>query len=409
MTLFFLEKPTVYLDRLENANLTEQSLDSVQLLARARAGDGRAFGELTEPFRRELHVHCYRILGSVQDAEDVLQETMLAAWRGIGRFEGRASLRFWLYRIATNQCLNALRGSGRWGARGARGTQAARQAGEPAMGGEAGLPGQPAAPPGAPSAAGALGGFGGFGGPGQMPALPEPATDSEPPRLEPYPDVLLAGLPDMSPGPEARYEARESISLAFVAALQHLPPRQRATLVLRDVLGYRAAETAGLLRCSLDSVNSSLRRARAGLASHVPAGGFDQAPLPGSAVERGLLTRVTDAFERGDVDALVAMLTDDAWLTMPPSPLGFRGPAAAARVLTVITFRGGTRRFRLVATRANGQPAFGCYITDSQEPATQAHGMMVLTLAGDRIAGATRFHDNSLLPRFGLPEALAQA
>jgi RNA polymerase sigma-70 factor (ECF subfamily) len=347
--------------------LTEMTFDSAQLLARAQAGDGHAFGELTEPFRRELHVHCYRILGSVHDAEDVTQETMLAAWRGIERFEGRASLRFWLYRIATNQCLNALRGSGR---------RTARSGPQPDVTLE------------------------------QMAALPPSATDSEPPRLEPYPDVLLADLADTSPGPEARYEARESISLAFVAALQHLSPRQRATLVLRDVLGYRAAETAGLLGCTLDSVNSSLRRARAALADHVPPGGFHQAPLPGSATERGLLARVTDAFEHGDIGALVALLTDDVWLTMPPSPFGFQGRAAAERVLSVLTFRGGTRRFRLVATRANGQPAFGCYITDNSEPATRAYGMMVLALAGDRIAGATRFHDNSLLPWFGLPEAL---
>jgi len=346
--------------------LTEQTIDSAELLARAQAGDGLAFGRLTEPYRRELHVHCYRILGSVQDAEDVLQETMLAAWRGLTRFEGRASMRFWLYRIATNQCLNALRGSGR--GRGAA---------------------QPVQQPGAPQ--------------GQTQALPEPATDSEPVWLEPYPDALLRDLADTSPGPEARYEARESISLAFVAALQHLPPRQRATLVLRDALGYRAAETADLLGCSLDSVNSSLRRARAGLAAHLPADGLHRSPLPGSATERGLLARVTDAFERGDVEALVAMLTEDAWLTMPPSPLGFRGPAAAACVLTVLTFRGGTRRFRLVATRANGQPAFGCYAIDNHEPTAHAHGMMVLTLAGDRIAAATRFHDNGLLRWFGLP------
>jgi RNA polymerase sigma-70 factor (ECF subfamily) len=345
--------------------VSEQTLDSAELLARARAGDGRAFSALTEPYRRELHVHCYRILGSVQDAEDVLQETMLAAWRGITHFEGRASLRFWLYRIATNQCLNALRGGGRRAARPGQQPEAQQ---------------------------------------GQLPGLPEPATENEPLWLQPYPDALLRDMPDTSPGPEARYEARESISLAFVAALQHLPPRQRATLVLRDVLGYRAAETAGLLRCSIDSVNSSLRRARAGLASHGPAGGLHRAPLPGSATERDLLARVTDAFERGDVDALVAMLTDDAWLTMPPSPLGFRGPAAAACVLSVLTFRGGTRRFRLIPTCANGQPAFGCYAIDNHEPTPHAHGMMVLTLAGDRIAGATRFHDNSLLPLFGLPE-----
>jgi RNA polymerase sigma-70 factor (TIGR02960 family) len=347
--------------------VTEQPQSDVDLLARARAGDPDAFAELTEPFRRELHVHCYRILGSVHDAEDALQETLLAAWRAIGRFEGRASLRFWLYRIATNQCLNALRGSGRKVAR----------------------PGQQAAPPA-----------------GQFPPLPEPATDNEPTWLEPYPDTMLEELPDLSPGPEARYEERESISLAFVAALQHLTPRQRAILVLRDVLGYRAAETAQLLECSLDSVNSSLRRARAGLAEHAPAHGFAQVPLPGSAAERDMLARFTDAFEHGDIDALIAMLTDDTWLTMPPWPQTFRGPAAAASLLSVLVFQGGTCRYRLTPTRANGQPAFGCYVIDDREPAQApvGQGLMVLTLAEDRIAGVARFLDNSVLALFGLPE-----
>lgn len=358
------------LEWLENATVTERPEAGADLLARARAGDPDAFAQLTEPFRPELHVHCYRMLGSVHDAEDVLQETMLAAWRGMDRFEGRASLRFWLYRIATNQCLNALRSSERRLAR-------------------------PWPQPAAPG--------------GQLPPLPEPATDSEPTRLQPYPDTLLADLPDSSPGPETRYEERESIALAFVTALQHLPPRQRATLVLRDVLGYRAAETADLLGCSLDSANASLRRARAGLAGHVPAGGFTQTPLPGSAAERDMLARFTDAFERGDIDALIAMLTDDTWLTMPPWPLAFRGRTAAAHLLSALVFRGGTRRHRLVPSRANGQPAFGCYATDAQQPGPhilQGQGLMVLTLAGDRIAGVARFLDNSLLARFGLPETL---
>ena len=351
-------------------------MTDTELLARARTGDGEAFGELAEPFRRELQVHCYRILGSVADAEDVLQETMVAAWRGIAAFEGRSSVRAWLYRIATNQCLNALRGGGR----------RAQRAGQPA-GGVPGVPGQR----------------------GPMPPLPEPATSDEPLWLEPYPDLLLAELPDTSPGPEARYEARESISLAFVAALQHLPPRQRVTLVLRDALGFRAAEAAGILGWSLDAVNGSLKRARAALAAQLPDGGLSQAPLPGSAPEREFLTRFTDAFERGDIDVLVAMLTADARLTMPPWPIGFRGPTAAAQLLSVLVFRGGTRRFRLVAVRANGgQPAFGCYVTDADAPdaPAQSDGLIMLTLAGDRIAGVTRFLDNSLPPRFGLPATL---
>ena len=349
--------------------MTELSEAGAELLARARAGDGEAFGELAEPFRRELQVHCYRILGSVADAEDVLQETMVAAWRGIAGFEGRSSVRAWLYRIATNQCLNALRG----------GVRRAQRAGQPAGGGP-GVPGVPGVP----------------GQPGQMPPLPEPATSDEPLWLEPYPDLLLAELPDTSPGPEARYEARESISLAFVAALQHLPPRQRVTLVLRDALGFRAAEAAGILGWSLDAVNGSLKRARAALAAQLPDGGFSQAPLPGSALERELLTRFTDAFEDGDIDTLVAMLAGDARLTMPPWPIGFRGPAAAAQLLSVLVFRGGTRRFRLVTVRANGgQPAFGCYVTDVAAPDAppQSDGLFMLSLAGDPFAdtvGITR-------------------
>jgi len=353
--------------------VTEQAQPDADLLARAQAGDGEAFGQLTEPLRRELHVHCYRMLGSAADAEDLLQETLVAAWRGIGQFEGRSSLRAWLYRIATNQCLNALRGGkGR--------ALAARRDATGAPGG-AGVPG-----------AAAL-------------ALPPPATDDEPVWLEPYPDTLLAGLPDAAPGPEARYEARESISLAFVAAVQRLPPRQRAVLVLRDALGYRAAEAADMLECSLDTANGALKRARAALSALTHRDTLTEAPLPGSAAERQVVDQFTDAFERGDVAALVAMLTDDTWLTMPPWPLSFRGKAAAERLLAVVVFRGGARRFRLVPTRANGQPAFACFATDGTEAAEPA-GMIVLTLAGAQICGVTRFLDSALLARFGVPAAL---
>jgi RNA polymerase sigma-70 factor (TIGR02960 family) len=363
--------------------VTDQTQADAALLARAQAGDGGAFGQLTSPFRRELHVHCYRMLGSAQDAEDMLQETLVAAWRGMGQFEGRSSLRAWLYRIATNQCLNALRGSkGR--ALAARRDAAAAQAG--------GMPG---------------GGMPGTGAPGPAMALPQPAASDEPVWLEPYPDTLLAELPDAAPGPEARYEARESISLAFIVALQRLPPRQRAALVLRDALGYRAAEAAQILQCSLDTVNGSLKRARAALSGLLPADTLARAPLPGSAAERDVVDRFTDAFERGDVTGLVALLTDDAWLTMPPWPLAFRGRDAATGLLSVLVFRGGTRRFRLVATRANGQPAFACYATDvtGGDARGAGDGMFVLSLAGSRIGGVTRFLDNALLPRFGVPAA----
>jgi RNA polymerase sigma-70 factor (ECF subfamily) len=352
--------------------VNDQAQADAALLARAQAGDGAAFGQLTEPFRRELHVHCYRMLGSAHDAEDMLQETLVAAWRAMAQFEGRSSLRAWLYRIATNQCLNALRG-----AKG-RALAARRDASSTP----------------------------GTGAPGQAMALPEPAASDEPVWLEPYPDALLAELPDAAPGPEARYEARESISLAFVVALQRLPPRQRAALVLRDALGYRAAEAAQILECTLDTVNGSLKRARAALSGLLPADAIAQAPLPGSAAERDAVGRFTDAFERGDVAGLVAMLTDDAWLSMPPWPLAFRGGAAAERLLSTLVFRGGTRRFLLAPTRANGQPAFACYFTDGDDPVASGDGMIVLGLAGSRIRGVTRFLDNGLLPRFGVPADL---
>jgi len=337
-----------------------------RLLARARAGDGDAFAELIAPFRHELQVHCYQILGSTADAEDLLQETMMAAWRGLDRFEERAPLRAWLYRIATNKCLNALRDSGRRGSRWHYEPEVPLP--EPTRGGD-------------------------------------PARGGEPLWLQPYPDSMLDDLPDTAAGPEARYLLRESVSLAFVAALQQLPPRQRAVLVLRDVLGFRAAETAEFLDCNLDAVNNALRRARAGLASHLPPGWRDRSPLPGSQRERAVVDRFAEAFERGDVDGVIALLTSDAWLTMPPLPFEYQG-RAAAQFLSAISFRNGTRQFRLIATRANGQPAFGCYLRDPHAPIAHAHGLLVLTLDGDRICTLTRFMDNSVLPCFGLPRTL---
>jgi RNA polymerase sigma-70 factor (TIGR02960 family) len=331
-----------------------------QLLARARSGDGEAFAELTVPFRRELQVHCYRILGSAADAEDMLQETMMAAWRGLDRFEARASLRTWLHAIATNKCLNHLRASR----------------------------GQPSYTPEVP--------------------LPEPTRSGEPLWLEPYPDALLGDLPDVAPGPEARYEARESVSLAFVTALQHLPPRQRAALILRDVLGFHAAETAAILDCTVDAANNLLKRARATVAGHLPPGGRDEAPLPGSAREHRITARFADAFERGDVQAIVALLTDDAWLTMPPLPFEYHGRDTVGHFLDAVSFRQGARQSRLIPTRANGQPAYGRYLRDPHTPISHAHGLIVLTLVGDRVSGITGFVDNSLLPRFGLPRTLPE-
>lgn len=331
-------------------------------LARARDGDEQAFRELTEGYRRELQLHCYRIVGSVQDAEDLVQETLLAAWRGLERFGERASLRTWLYRIATNRCLNHLRDAGR------------RPSDMPA--------------------------------PDIPPERPEPTRRGEPIWLEPYPDVLLESLPDDSPGPDARYEAREALGLAFVAGLQHLPPAQRAVLVLRDVLGFRAAEVAGMLDSTEAAVHSGLQRARAALASRVPPRDRERAPLPSSPRERELVGRFADAFERGDVDGIVALLTDDAWLTMPPVPLEYQGPAVIAAFLSTVPAGGALEQFRLVATRANGQPAFGLYLKDPQCPIARAVGVLVLTLSGDRISAITAFHDTSVLPRFGLPRTL---
>jgi RNA polymerase sigma-70 factor (ECF subfamily) len=331
-------------------------------LERARSGDDRAFGELTDPYLSELQSHCYRLLGSVQDAEDVLQETLLAAWRGLGQFEGRASLRTWLYRIATNRCLNALRASGR----------------------------RPRTQPAAPSFLTA-----------------EPTRRGEPLWLEPYPDALLDGLPDLRADPEARYEAKEAIALAFVTAVQHLPPRQRAVLVLRDVLGFRSSEVADMLDTSEASVNSALQRARATMESRLPGPDRERAPLPRSARERDVAARFATAFAGNDIDGVVALLTDDAWFTMPPVTLEFQGHAAiAAYLCDVITWRG-PRRYRLIPTRANGQPAFGCYLQEAQAPVFRAHGMIVLTLEGERISAITRFVDNSNLARFGLPRMLA--
>lgn len=332
------------------------------LVALARAGDGEAFRLLVEPYRRELQVHCYRILGSVQDAEDLLQETLLAAWRGMSGFEERASVRTWLYRIATNRCLNALRAGAR------------RPSTEAACRPEV--------------------------------ALPEPShRRAEPSWLEPYPDALLDELADHAPGPEARYELRESVSLAFLAVVQELPPRQRAVLVLRDVLGFRAAEAAGMLGTTEDAVASALKRARAALSRELPTGGRDSAPLPESPGERRIVEDFARAFQAGDVDAVVELLTDDAWLTMPPLPLVYQGLDDVRGFLATVALRAGVEHV-LVPTRANGQPAFGCYLRDPRTPILHAHGVLVLTLTGDRIAALTRFVDNSLMASFGFPRSL---
>jgi RNA polymerase sigma-70 factor (ECF subfamily) len=222
--------------------------------------------------------------------------------------------------------------------------------------------------------------------------------------LEPYPDVLLEGPADQAPGPEARYEATEAVSLAFVTALQLLPPRQRAVLVLRDVLGYKAGEAAVILDASEESVTSALKRARATLRRELSTEGREPPPAAASPTEQRLLARLARALEAGDVDGVVSLLTDDVWLTMPPLPLEYQGRDLVGGFYAAVAFRRG-RTYRVVATRANGQPAFGLYVRDPHGGVLHANGLLVLTLAGDRICTMTRF-DNSVLARFGLPRTL---
>jgi RNA polymerase sigma-70 factor (ECF subfamily) len=319
--------------------------------------DDDAFRALTDPYRRELQVHCYRILGSVQDAEDIVQETLLAAWRGLEQYQERDSLRAWLYRIATNRCLNALRDRRR----------------------------RPREAPGLPF------------------EVPEPTRRGEPLWLEPYPDARLDAVADDSPGPEARYEMKEAVTLAFVAALQRLPPRQRAVLVLRDVLGFRAAEVAEMLESSEVSVNSALQRARATLESRLPD--RERASLPRSSRERELVARFADAVESGDVDGMVSLLTDDALLTMPPLPLEYQGRDAIAAFLRYREEARGTP-LRVVPARANTQPTFACYTPDAQAGIARPAGLFVLTLEGDAAGAITWFADTALFGYFGLPRTL---
>jgi RNA polymerase sigma-70 factor (TIGR02960 family) len=326
-------------------------------LQHARAGDERAFRELTDPYRRELQVHCYRMLGSLTDAEDMLQETLLAAWRGLASFQERASVRTWLYRIATNQCLNARRAASR------------RVRSEPV-------------PPFRP---------------------PEPTSRSEITWLQPYPDTLLEGIGDTAPGPEARYQAAEAIELAFIAGLQRMPPRQAATLLLRDVLGFGAAEVAGMLNTSQDAVKGTLQRARAAVDRHQDQAGTAR---PGSAEEQALARRFADAYIAANIDGLIALLTDDAWLSMPPAPHQYHGIAAIASFWRASFAFRKERRVYLVPTRANTQPALASYLSGTDRPAASPAGLFVLTAAGSRIRAVTRFHCDELYPRFGLPAAV---
>jgi RNA polymerase sigma-70 factor (TIGR02960 family) len=335
----------------EEEHSDEEARMTTALLERAKAGDGAAFRELVDPFRRELHVHCYRMLGSYQDAEDMLQETLLAAWAGLAGYEGRSSLRTWLYRIATNSCLNARRAESR---------RPVKEWNVPNV--------QP----------------------------PEPTRLGEVPWLEPYPDVALDGLA-IPLGPEARFEQSESMSLAFVTALQALPPRQVAVLILRDVLGFPAQQVAEMLGTTVSAVTSALKRARATLAER-----RDQpVSMPGPP-DQELIERFVRAYGSADVDGLVALLTDDVFISMPPLPFEYQGIEAVTGFFAIV-FRSG-RELDLVPTSANGQPAFGAYLR-GPDGVSHGDGLTVLTLRGPKICAMTRF-ETGMLSHFGLPRAL---
>jgi RNA polymerase sigma-70 factor (TIGR02960 family) len=327
---------------------------SASVLRLAQAGDREAFAELTAPYRRELHLHCYRMLGSVTDADDLLQETMVAAWRGLDRFAGRSSLRAWLYRIATNRCLNSIRDRKR-------------------------RPPPSPVPPFAP---------------------PEPSRRGDVTWLQPYPDAWLDRAPDPAPGPAVRYQNRENVRLAFVAALQRLPPRQTAVVVLCDVLDFSVAEAAAMLETTSVAAKGLLQRGRSSLGRQDLVGA-DPAPAPNSPAEALLAQRFADAFSVDDVQTLVELLTDDAWLAMPPAPNEYHGADAIAGFLRTSAAARGGRRLGLLATRANDQPAFACYLGQPDDPAALPSGLVVLTLAGDRISAITRFLDPQMPAIFG--------
>jgi RNA polymerase sigma-70 factor (ECF subfamily) len=333
-----------------------------RLVSAARAGDEDAFARLVEPHRKALHAHCYRMLGSVADAEDALQDALLNAWRGLAKFEGRSSLRSWLYTIATNACLRAIE-------RRPKRVLPIDYA--------------PAADP--------------------HDGLAEPLVESV--WVEPYPDEAV-GLEDGLAGPEARYEQREGVELAFIAALQHLPARQRAVLILRDVLGFSARETAATLETSPPAVDSALQRAHKAVDERLPE--RSQQAMLRSLDDQGLreiVDRYVDAFERADVDALVEMLAVDGAFTMPPVPTWYRGREAVAAFLSDHVLAG-DKRWRLVPARANGQLAFGNYRWDEARSIFEPRSLSVLTLGREGIAEITTFLGPEMVPRFGLPDRI---
>ncbi|MHB1518381.1 MAG: RNA polymerase subunit sigma-70 [Acidimicrobiales bacterium] len=320
------------------------------LLARAQGGDDDAFGELVAPYRAELHLHCYRMLGSLADADDVLQDTMIAAWRAIGAFSGRSSLRTWLYRIATNRCLNAIRDAKR-------------------------------RPPPVP-----------------MPPFspPRPSAAFEGTWLQPYPDAWLEQPAD----PQARLEAGEAIRLAFVAALQRMAPRQGAALLLYDVLGFALPEVAAMLDATPTAVKGLLQRARAAL-EHDPHLSPRGPASPGStANDDEVARRFAEAYSTDDVDALVALLTDDAWLAMPPAPHEYHGTDGIAGFLRASAAGRAGQHLGLVPTRANRQHGFVCFLGDAGDPRARPSGVMVLDIAAGRITGITRFLEPTLVKTF---------
>jgi RNA polymerase sigma-70 factor (ECF subfamily) len=317
-----------------------------ELLQAALAGDQTRFGLLVAPYVRELHVHCYRMLGSFHDAEDATQETLLRAWRHLHTFQGRGPLRAWLYRIATTTCLKLLKSR-----------QRRRDAARP--------------------------------------------NGAQVPFLEPYPDRLLDELPHDGPDPAAVAERRESVALAFVVALQQLTARQRAVLVLREVLGWRAAEVADLLETSVPAVNSALQRARATLGQARPPAGISARSLP--VQEQDLLHRFMLAWQRRDIEGLAALLREDAVLHMPPQSLRYLGRQGVARFFGAVPAGGRLDHTRLVATRANGHPALAAYLP-AADGSYRAYGVMVLVVAEGGIQAITGFQDASLFHAFGLPQ-----
>jgi RNA polymerase sigma-70 factor (ECF subfamily) len=331
---------------------------SIQQAPQSPAPDDDAFRQLVGSHQRALRVHCYRMLGSLQDAEDQTQETLLRAWRNLQTFEGRASLRAWLYRIATNACLDELDRRGRR-----------------------------LLPPmlGSPTASFASG----------------QGIGDDTPWLEPVPDAWLE-VADTSPGPEARYEAREAVELAFVATLQRLAPRQRAVLLLRDVLGWSARDVAALLEMTVPAANSALQRARERLDRSVTPG----APRLGPEAERALVERYVGVWEQGDVHAFVALLKDDAVLSMPPLAEWYVGRTAIAEFFSWATGSEGFGPYRLVPTRANGNVAFGVYGAGPGGSASTAAILAVLLADQDGIAAITSFMNPALFPFFDLPPSL---